>query len=187
MVKQWRCSGSCDPSVASRPLSFQRQWLVLLPPMAASCTWWALPTSVTAAKRMWPRWAAENLQQQDFYSLLFHLHLFKTVIRCELSVKQWSNTVNVEKCCRVAPWNDDCSCPNFLSHCSFALCLSCTLLCSLAVSYLTYPRLSLSLLHKDDSRCAARRCGGGAVPVQGVYAEDGREYTVEGSQRHQPG
>lgn len=47
--------------------------------------------------------------------------------------------------------------------------------------------LSLSLLHKDDSRCAARRCGGGAVPVQGVYAEDGREYTVEGSQRHQPG
>lgn len=56
----------------------------------------------------------------------------------------------------------------------------------LSVFYLTYPLL-IPLPHTDDPRCAARRGGGGAVPVQGVYAEDGREYTAEGSQRHQPG
>lgn len=46
---------------------------------------------------------------------------------------------------------------------------------------------ALSLPHTDDPCCAARRGGGGAVPVQGVDVEDGREYTAEGSQRHQPG
>lgn len=41
--------------------------------------------------------------------------------------------------------------------------------------------------HTDNPRGAARRGGGGAVPVQGVHAEDGREHPAEGSQRHQPG
>lgn len=52
MVKQWSCFGSCEPSAASRLLNSQRRCLVLLHLMEASYTWWALPISVIAAKRM---------------------------------------------------------------------------------------------------------------------------------------
>ena len=39
----------------------------------------------------------------------------------------------------------------------------------------------------DDPRGAARRGGGGAVPVQGVYAEDGWSHAAERGQGYQPG
>lgn len=84
MVRQWSCFGSWEPSAASHPLSSRKQWPVLLPLMAASCTWWALLTSVTAAKRMWLRWASNNLKQ-DVYSVLSHLQPFKNEMCCKLS------------------------------------------------------------------------------------------------------
>lgn len=161
MEKRWSCSGSCERSVARHPLSSQRLWPVSPPLMAASFTWWAQHTSAIAARRMWPRWANENRVHAGAFAW------FKMwCANCQRETESISTVMRLALFVPIV----------FSAWHSFLL--------SLGLSNLS---AALSLPCADDPSRAAWRGGGGAVPVQGVYAEDGREYTAERSKRHQPG
>lgn len=147
--------------------------------MAALSTWWARPISATAAKMMWPQWV--NFIYNWHWNLISVNSSYK-VFQHKLG-NVWSQTAHKHfnsRCKRV------CQTLSLLGVvCPLSVLISDMLICCLFIySYIALCSQSVQL----DNPCCAARCGGGwVVPVQGFDAENGWEYSAEGSQRHQPG
>lgn len=148
--------------------------------MAASSTWWALPTSATAAKMMWLQWVNDFLHN-------WHWNLISVYSSYSIPTHKIGQVISDHKMNINILFSDVKRFARLLFFlevvCPFVF-ISDMLVCCLFI----YPSIALGLSVQSDNPCRAARCGGGGVvPVQGVDAKNGWEYSAEGSQRHQPG